>query len=78
MTSETINGTSGSIRNADELSITIAPAAANFGAKARDDVAPAENSAMSSPLGSAVSASSTTTSVPSQGRVVPAERADAK
>ncbi len=33
---------------------------------------------MSSPLGSAVAASSTTTSVPFHGRVVPADRADAK
>ena len=33
---------------------------------------------MSSPLGSAVAASSTRTSAPCHGRVVPAERADAK
>ena len=66
------------MRNAEELSITMAPAAANFAANARDEVAPAENRAMSSPVGSAVSASSTTMSVPFHGRVVPAERADAK
>ncbi len=78
LTSATISGTSGSMRNADELSMTIAPAAANFAANARDEVAPAENRAMSSPVGSAVSASSTTTSVPFHGKVVPAERADAK
>ncbi len=78
LTSATISGTSGSIRNADELSITIAPASANFAANARDEVAPAENRAMSSPVGSAVSASSTTMSVPFQGKVVPADRADAK
>ncbi len=53
-------------------------AAANFGAYARDPVAPAENRAMSRPDGPAVSASSTTTSVPFHGRVVPADRDDAK
>ena len=78
LTSLTISGTSGSIRNADELSITRAPAAANFGAYAREPVAPAENKAMSSPAGSAVSASSTVTSVPFHGKVVPADRDDAK
>src|SRR3954470_20971355 len=45
LTSATTNGTSGSIRNADELSITVTPAAANRGACDRDVVAPAENSA---------------------------------
>ena len=40
--------------------------------------APAENSAMSSPVGSAVAASSTVISRPAKGRVVPAERAEAK
>ena len=74
LTSATISGTSGSMRNAEELSITIAPASANFAANALDEVAPAENRAMSSPLGSAVSASSTTMSVPFHGRVVPADR----
>ena len=59
LTSLTISGTSGSIRNADELSITITPAAANFGASAFDEVAPAENKAISRPDGSAVAASST-------------------
>ena len=59
LTSLTISGTSGSIRHADELSMTIAPAAANFGASSRDEVAPDENRAMSRPVGSAVAASST-------------------
>src|SRR5829696_8179840 len=66
------------MRNADELSMTIAPAAAKRGASSRDDVAPAENSAMSRPDGSAVEASSTVISVPFHGNAVPAERADAK
>ena len=48
-TSGTTSGTSGSIRQADELSITVAPAAATRGASARDAVAPAENRAMSRP-----------------------------
>ena len=41
-------------------------------------VAPAENSARSSPEGSAVAASSTTISESPHGSVVPAERAEAK
>ena len=78
LTSLTTSGTSGSIRHADELSITITPAAANLGASSRDEVAPDENKAMSRPLGSAVAASSTVICVPFQSRVVPAERAEAK
>src|SRR5918993_1341698 len=78
LTSATMSGTSGSMRNADELSITIAPVAANLAANSREDEAPAENRAMSRPLGSAVAASSTTMSAPFHGSVVPAERADAK
>ena len=73
-----MSGTSGSIRHADELSITMAPAAANRGASSRDDVAPDENRAMSRPVGSAVEASSTVISPPFHGSVVPADRADAK
>ncbi len=68
----------GSRRNAELLSITVTPAAANRGAWAREVVAPAENSATSSPVGSAVEASSTVISPSPQGRVVPAERAEAK
>ena len=64
LTSETTSGTSGSIRQAEELSTTVTPAAANTGASAREVVAPAEKTAMSRPAGSAVAASSTTTSVP--------------
>ena len=78
LTSLTINGTSGSIRHADELSMTVTPAAANLGANTFEDDAPEENRAMSSPVGSASSASSTVISVPFHGKVVPAERAEAK
>src|SRR6201995_660638 len=41
-TSGTINGTSGSIRHADELSITTAPAAAIFGDHSLDTEPPAD------------------------------------
>ena len=78
LTSDTTSGTSGSIRKAEELSITVTPAAAKRGASARDVAAPAENRAMSSPRGSARAASSTVISPPRHGSVVPAERADAK
>ena len=52
--SGTTSGTSGSIRQAEELSITIAPAAAAFGAYSLEVVLPAENRAMSRPEKSAV------------------------
>ncbi len=78
LTSLTTSGTSGSIRHAEELSMTMTPAAAKRGASSRDDAAPDENRAMSSPVGSASEASSTVMSRPFHGNVVPAERADAK
>ena len=78
LTSETTSGTSGSMRNADELSMTVTPAAANRGASSFDDVAPAENKATSRPDGSAIEASSTVISPSAHGSVVPAERAEAK
>src|SRR3954447_16028839 len=78
LTSETTSGMAGSLRNALELSTTITPASTNFGTSAREVVAPAEKSAMSRPDGSAVSASSTTTSLPANGSTLPADRAEAK
>ena len=78
LTSLTTSGTSGSMRNAEELSMTVTPAAANRGACARDVVAPAEKIAMSSPVGSAVEASSTVICSPLNSSVVPALRALAK
>ncbi len=66
------------MRQADELSMTVAPAAARRGARARDTEAGAEHRARSMPERSAVSASSTTTSASAQGSVVPAERAEAR
>ena len=49
LTSATTSGTSGSMRHAEELSITTAPAAATLGASSRDVAPPAEKSTMSSP-----------------------------
>src|SRR5271163_529495 len=78
LASGTTRGTSGSMRQADELSITVAPAATSRGASSRETEAGAEQSARSMPERSAVSASSTTTSPSAQGRVVPADRAEAR
>src|ERR1700730_8066230 len=81
LTSGTTRGTSGSMRHAEELSTTIAPAAATLGANSRDVDAPFENRAISIPSKESDGApeSSTTTSAPSvpQGRRRPAERDDA-
>lgn len=49
LTSETTSGTSGSLRQAEELSMTTAPCEATFSASAFDVAPPAENSTMSSP-----------------------------
>ena len=49
-TSGTTSGTSGSIRQAEELSITSAPCDATCSAMASEVVLPAENSAMSRPV----------------------------
>ena len=62
LTSLTTSGTCGSIRQAEELSITIAPACAKAGAHSLDVEPPAENSAMSIPVKSAMARSSTTIS----------------
>ncbi len=78
LTSLTTSGTSGSLRQAEELSTTIAPAAATLGAYSRDMVAPADISAMSRPLKSAVAVSSTVTSLPLNGMVLPADLAELK
>ena len=48
-TSATTRGTSGSERQAEELSITTAPAAATLGARALEVSPPAEKKTMSSP-----------------------------
>jgi hypothetical protein len=71
LTSETTSGTSSSIRNAEELSTTTAPAAANFGPHAFEIDPPAEKIAMSKPP--TVSSASPTTTRPLP-RSRPAER----
>src|SRR3984957_16589725 len=78
LTSGTTRGTSGSMRQADELSMTMTPAAATLGARARDAVAPLENSATAIPAKSAVAASSTGMSTPWKDRSRPADREEAK
>ena len=77
LTSLTTSGTSGSIRQAEELSITTAPAAANLGASSREVAAPAKNRTISSPAGSAAAASSTAISRPPQYSRLPADRDEA-
>ncbi len=77
-TSLTTSGTAGSLRQAEELSTTMPPAATTLGANSREVLAPAENSARSSPAKSAVAVSSTTISPPCQGSFCPAERAEEK
>ncbi len=80
-TSETTSGTSGSSRQAEELSMTTAPASANLGACSREVLPPAEKIATSTSASASVgvaATSSTTTSTSPNGRVDPAERADAK
>ena len=78
LTSLTTSGTSGSIRQAEELSMTIAPAAANRGASASRGRAAGGEERDVEPGGSAVAASSTVMSPSRHGSVVPAERAEAK
>src|SRR3712207_3680977 len=78
LTSATTRGTSGSRRQAELLSTTVTPASANRGACTREVEAPAEKIAMSSPVGSAVAASSTVISPSPHGSELPAERAEAK
>ena len=66
------------MRQADELSMTMAPAAARRGARVRETDAGAEHSARSMPERSAVDASSTVISLSPQGNVVPADRLEAR
>src|SRR3954447_5611686 len=69
------SGTFGSMRNADELSITTAPAFTAAGANLRDAELPAENSAISTPSKERSVSSSTTTVWPRKLTGLPAERA---
>ena len=74
LTSDTTSGTSGSMRQADELSTTRAPAAAKRGDHSREVAPPALNSATSKPW--IVSSSSGWTTM--SPICLPAERAEAK
>jgi hypothetical protein len=77
LTSDTTSGTSGSLRQAELLSITTAAGGRRAGASFFEVEPPAEKNTTSSPAKSAVSASSTTISRPSNTIVEPAERAEA-
>jgi len=66
------------MRHAEELSMTTAPAAASRGLRIFEEAAPEEQSAMSMPEKSAVSASSTVIARPRHSIVEPAERDEAK
>src|SRR5262245_3098886 len=67
-------GTPGSIRKADELSMTTAPAFAAIGENRFEGPLPAENSAMSTPSNERSLSSSTTISCPRKASLLPAER----
>src|SRR5256885_6947649 len=65
------------MRNADELSTTVAPARTAMGAKRFEVAPPAENSAMSTPLKLCSFNSRTASLWPRNVSVLPAERAEA-
>ncbi len=69
------SGTFGSIRNAEELSITTAPAFTAAGENLREMPAPAENNAMSTPSKDFSVSSSMTILSPRKSMVLPADRA---
>ena len=71
------SGTVSSMRKHEELSTTTAPACTAIGANSFEMPLPALKSAMSTPAKDAAVSSSTTTSWPKAGRVLPAERAEA-
>src|SRR5207244_5315105 len=69
------SGTFGSMRKAEELSTTTAPAFTATGANLREMLPPAENSAMSTPSNERSVSSSIMTSLPRKATLLPAERA---
>src|SRR5215472_1435847 len=75
--SGTTSGIAGSMRNAEELSTTTAPAFAAIGAKRLEMELPAENSAMSTPRKLSSVSSETVSGRFLNGRVLPADRAEA-
>ena len=76
-TSGITSGTSGSMRNAEELSTTKQPFAAARGPNFLEMEPPAEKSAMSTPSNESSVSSSMTYVSPSNSTSFPAERADA-
>jgi len=74
LTSGTTSGTSGSMRQALELSITTAPDFAAIGPNSRDTLAPALKSAMSTPSNDLGPSSSIVISPPFHGSLLPALR----
>src|SRR5687768_6258135 len=74
----TTSGMAGSIRQADELSMTVAPRAAAWGARAREMSAPALKSAMSTPSKASGTASWISISRPSTRTTRPADRPEAR
>ena len=77
LTWDTTSGTVVSIRQADELSMTVAPWATAAGASSREMSAPAENSAMSTPSKASATASPISSVRPSIDTVRPADRPEA-
>jgi hypothetical protein len=77
LTSGTMSGISGSMRQAEELSMTVHPAAANFGAQALDVVPPAENKATWGARATACSRVTTVYGFPRNTMVFPADFSDA-
>src|SRR6185503_826069 len=75
MISGITSGTFGSIRNAEELSTTTAPAFTAAGANFREMPPPAENSAISAPSKDCSVSSSIVIFSPRKSMVLPAERA---
>ena len=77
LTCETTSGIVGSIRQADELSMTVAPRATAAGASSFEMSAPAENRAMSTPSKASGTASAISSVRPSTDTVRPADRPEA-
>jgi hypothetical protein len=75
--SGTTSGTAGSMRNAEELSMTTAPFRAAIGAYSRAVLLPAENSAKSTPSKLSALSASTVRSRPQHGSTLPADRGEA-
>src|SRR5437763_7177256 len=75
--SGTTSGTAGSMRKAEELSMTTAPWRTAAGAYWRAVLAPAENSARSTPAKVLSFSAATVMSFPRNGSTVPADRVEA-